>query len=87
MVGSVKHRLPPCSRESGVHIWDTAAALLQDFNRSVAKMGGNKRCVLLPWNRTFGRPQDDKKQGGNTVEDYRKIYRPDCSGNVASMSL
>ncbi len=49
MVGSVKHRLPPCSRESGVHItWDTAAALLQDFNRSVAKMGDDKRCVLLP---------------------------------------
>ena len=34
MVGSVKHRLPPCSRESGVHTWDTAATLLQDFDEA-----------------------------------------------------
>ena len=27
---------------------------LQDFNLAMAKMGDNKRCVLLPLNRTFG---------------------------------
>ena len=36
MVGSVKNRLPTCSRESGVHTWDTASAPLQDFGWSVA---------------------------------------------------
>jgi hypothetical protein len=32
MVGNVKHRMPTCSHESGVHTWDTVAILLQDFN-------------------------------------------------------
>ena len=32
MVGNVKHWMPTCSRESGVHTWDTVTILLQDFN-------------------------------------------------------